>query len=391
MEPYPTQLEIQPIRRHVATRTIALAALLGVFAGAAGNLAAARLLRPVTAAATHPPTTVVSQGGTSLAAPAVGAGIPIDATSVAARVDPAIVDINTTIGSAGGAGQGAATGLILTPGGQVLTNHHVVEGATSISVTISGRAGTFSASVVGVDATADVALIQVKGVSGLPTISPGTAQVDEAIVALGNALGKGGSPNLTQGTITATDQSLSAMDDTGSSEQLSGMLETDAGIVPGDSGGALVDAQGHVVGMITAGSSQGYRYQSAGAGYAVPASTALAIVNRIRAGQAGADIILGQAGYIGVTVADLDPTLAAQLAVSGGVSVTGAQAGSPAAHAGIVAGSIITAVGQTPVTSVTDLGTAIHQHHPGDILAVSWVDSSGTHTAHLTLQGGPAV
>ena len=390
MEPYPTAIPPLPRSHRLAASAVAIAALLGVAAGALGDYAFIHVVSPIAVATAPARTTTVSQGTGSVAAPTAPASA-VDAAAIAARVDPAIVDPNTVISAASGAGQGAATGLILTSGGEVLTNHHVVAGATSISVTIAGRTGAYSASVVGVDAAADVALIQVRGVSGLPTVSLGTATVDEAVVALGNALGKGGAPDVTQGTITALDQSLAATDDTGNVEQLAGMLETDASIVPGDSGGALVDAAGNVVGMITAGSAQGSRYRSTGSGYAVPAATALGIVNRIRAGQAGTDIMLGQPGYIGVTVAELDPTVASQVGVSGGVSVTGTQAGSPAARAGIPAGAVITSVGQLPVGSISELGTAIHQHHPGEALAVTWVDSQGSHTARLTLVSGPAV
>ena len=370
---------------------MAIAAFMGVAGGALGNWTLARLVRTATVAQPAAPTVTAGSAAVNPAAaqPATGT---IDGQAIAAKVDPAIVDINTVILSAGGSGQASATGLILTSGGEILTNNHVVSGSTSIAVTISGRSGTYPATVVGVDPAADVALIQLKGVAGLPTVKLSTAtQVGQAVVALGNALGKGGVPALTQGFITGVDQSVSATDDTGNVEQLTGMLQTDATIVPGDSGGALVDASGTVVGMLTAGDAQSYRFQGGSTGFAVPAGTALSIVNRMLAGQAGTDIVLGQPGYIGVSVANLDQATADQLGVAGGVLVSGVQSTSPAARAGMTAGAVITAVGSTPVTSFTDLGAAIHSHHPGQRLAVTWVDAGGTHSATLTLVGGPAV
>ena len=142
--------------------------------------------------------------------------------------------------------------------------------------------------------------------------------------------------------------------------------------------------------MITAGSVQNYRYQ-AGAGFAVPATTALGIVDRIRSGQAGSDILLGQPGYVGIAVSELNPSAASVLGVAGGVSVTGVAAGSPAAGAGLPVGAVITQVGGSAVNSVAEFGLAIHRHHPGESLAVSWVDAAGSHSVKVVLVGGPAV
>ena len=133
-------------------------------------------------------------------------GASVQSQTVAASVDPAVVDINTVFQTATGSGTAAGTGIIVTSTGEVLTNNHVVEGATSITVQIAGRTGSYTASVLGVDPTADVALIQVNGVSGLHTATfadTSTLQVGESVVAIGNAGGVGGAPSVTQGTIVA--------------------------------------------------------------------------------------------------------------------------------------------------------------------------------------------
>ena len=374
---------VEPPRRRAPVVLLAIAAVMagllaigsgiGIGWGLAQTLGAAR----------------VAQQGLAVNAP----GIPSTMDSVAAKVAPAVVDVNTTVESGGREGQAAGTGMILTSNGEVLTNHHVVAGATRIEVVTAGG-HSYGASVIGVDTGHDVALLQLSGASHLPTVTFATSSpaVGERVIAIGNAFGQGGSPTVTQGSITGLDRSITATDGAGSSEQLDGLLEMDASISPGDSGGPLVDLSGKVVGMITAGDSGRFR-QTSTDGYAVPASTARDSVSQIRSGNAGPTIIIGKAGYIGVQVQDLDADAAARLGygVSSGVLVVGVVAGSPAAGAGIGANAVITAVNGQQVTSVDSLGSLLHPHRPGEHVDVTWVDAQGTHTASLTLTSGPAV
>ncbi|HVC76643.1 MAG TPA: trypsin-like peptidase domain-containing protein [Candidatus Micrarchaeaceae archaeon] len=299
------------------------------------------------------------------------------ADAIAALVTPAIVDINTVTTS----GQAAGTGQILTSDGEVLTNNHVVDGSTSISVVIAGRSGNFHAHVIGVDPARDVALIQIEGVSGLPTITLGSSSsvnVGDPVVAIGNALGLGGAPSVTTGNVTALDQSITASEGGSNSEQLIGMIQSNAPIQPGDSGGAIVNSSGQVVGMITAGDVQGFRSQTSTTNYSVPSDTAISIVNRIRSGEAAADIVYGQVGFMGVSVRDTN---------AGGAQVVTVQSGSPADSAGISPGAIISKVGGTSITSSAALGTAIRSHKAGDRVSVTWTDSNGSHTTTMTLAG----
>jgi S1-C subfamily serine protease len=171
------------------------------------------------------------------------------------------------------------------------------------------------------------------------------------------------------------------------------MIQTDAPISPGDSGGPLANSAGQVIGMLTAGATQGFARTSSTVGFAIPSATALNLVKQIRAGQSSGNVIIGQAGYLGVAVTDLTPGAAAQLGlnVSAGVLVEGVNPGSPAESAGITRFSVITAAAGQSVASTNDLGAALHVHKPGDNVSVTWVDQSGSHTANVTLTTGPAV
>jgi S1-C subfamily serine protease len=373
----------------VVAFVVAAIAAGGSGVGVGWGLARALRSSPPTASpvASAPVAEVPSQPQAPIqpAAPSTGS---LNAQAIAAKVDPAVVDINTVTGS----GTAAGTGMILTSNGEVLTNNHVVDGSTSIAVTIAGHSGTYSATVLGVDPAADVALIQIQGVSGLPTVtlaSSSSVQVGDAVVAIGNALGAGGAPSVTQGTITAVDQTITASEGGGKTEQLTGMLQADATISPGDSGGPLVNSAGQVIGMITAGEAQGFRSQVSTTDYAVPSNEALRVVNLIRSGQASSEIIRSQVSFLGVQVRSLTQAQATQLglSVSSGALIVGVQSGSPAEKAGLPQDAVITAVGSTPVTDSASLGPALHLYQPGQKAPITYVDQSGTHTVTATLGG----
>jgi S1-C subfamily serine protease len=169
-------------------------------------------------------------GGVPLVAGSAFAVSPsggLDVSGVAARVDPAIVDINTTLPN----GEAAGTGMVLTSSGEVLTNNHVIDGATDIRVQIGGHGVSYGATVLGYDAADDVALLQINGVSGLATITAGDAgglAIGDPVLALGNALGRGGTPATAPGSIVALDQTITATDDDGSNpETLRGLIQVE--------------------------------------------------------------------------------------------------------------------------------------------------------------------
>lgn len=280
--------------------------------------------------------------------------------------------------------QAAGTGMILTSDGKILTNNHVIDGSTSIEVTVESTGKTYEATVVGTDAVDDVAVLQLVDASGLTPIAldkSGQAAVGDAITDVGNAEGTGDLVSAS-GTIAALDQTITVGDEySNKSERLSGLMELDADVVSGDSGGPVFDAQGEVIGMATAAST-GQRNIT---GYAIEITTALAIVDQIESGQESGNVSIGAAAFLGVEFAQDDPDTGA------GAVIGDVIAGKPAAGAGLVAGDVITAVDGSPVTTQDSLRALISAHEPGDSVAVTYTDASGaSQVVTVTLVAGPA-
>ncbi len=304
--------------------------------------------------------------------------------AIAGSVDRAIVDINTTLRYENA--RAAGTGVVITSNGEVLTNNHVIDGATSISATDVGNGQTYSAHVVGYDVSHDLAVLQLDNASGLATAKLATSDVGvgASTIAIGNAGGTGGTPAVTTGTVTRLGVSITASDEFGSTgEQLEGLIQTNAQLEPGDSGGPLVDMNGRVVGIDTATTS-GFRFNDAGsASYAIPITTAIRIADQIEAGQTSSTNHVGESAFLGVQVSPDDS--------QSGAVVAGVEDGTPAASTDLAAGDVITAVNGTTISSADDLTAAIEQHKPGDKVRIEWTDQSGdTHSATVTLGAGPA-
>jgi S1-C subfamily serine protease len=321
-----------------------------------------------------------------------GAGGPSDVKGIAARITPALADVNTTFGYQGAAGAG--TGIVLTSNGEILTNNHVVDGATHIRVTDLGNNKTYSASVVGYDPVHDMAVIQLKGASGLKTASLGdsaTTKVGQPVVAVGNAEGKGGTPTATGGAITGLGQSIVANDELdGTSEHLHGLIQVNADVISGDSGGSLVNSSSQVIGMDTADEQQFSVQAPASRGYAIPINQALAAARAIEAGQGSADIHVGATAFLGVLISSAQSGQSGQGSTTKGATVVRAVPGGPVAKAGVIGGDVITSLDGHSVTSSEGLSRLMITHHPGDHVTLDWVTASGqSRTATITLASGP--
>ena len=332
-----------------------------------------------------------SDGPSSQSGTAEGAASSAKVAQVAAKVSPALVDINTDLGYQ--QSSAAGTGIVLSSNGTVLTNNHVISGATKITATDIGNGKTYNALVVGYDRSHDIAVIKLVGASGLTTASLGnsrTASVGQSVIGIGNAGGVGGAPSTAAGSITALNQSITASDEAnGQSEQLIGLIQTNAPIQPGDSGGPLVSLGGSVLGVNTA-ASPSYSFNTSGSqGFSIPINTALSIAHEIIAGHASDTVHLGQTGFMGVQVqAASNDSTGGQTT---GVSVGGTVSGSPAAQAGLAAGSTILSVNGTTVSTPQQLTALLGRYHPGDTVKVTWTSAGGTTTtSSITLAKGPA-
>jgi S1-C subfamily serine protease len=314
-----------------------------------------------------------------------------NAGSSATSIDQGVVDINTTLGYQGGSAAG--TGVVLSSSGEILTNNHVVAGATSIGVTDVDNGRTYAATVVGTDRTDDIAVVQLTGASGLKTVALGDSSkvaVGDAVSAVGNAGGVGGTPSVATGTVTGLGRSITASDQAdGTSEQLTGLIETNAGIQAGDSGGPLFTSSGQVIAIDTAASS-GFQFQSGGGqGFAIPINQALTIARQIEAGHSSSTVHIGPAAFLGVQIQT--SSASADGSSSSGAPVAGVESGSPAQQAGLGAGDEIVSLGGQTVDSATTLTNLMQGYHPGDKVQLGWIDGSGQqHTATVTVATGPA-
>lgn len=293
-----------------------------------------------------------------------------------------IVNIYTTLGYQNGSAAG--TGMIITASGEVLTNNHVIRGATTIRAVVVTTGRSYSATVVGYDVPDDVAVLQLDGASNLKPIPLGNSsklRVGQMVVARGNAGGRGGTPTVTKGTITRLHQQIVAQDGEGATETLTNLIETDAAIQPGDSGGPLLNTKGRVIGIITAGSVT-FRFQTTGGlGYAIAINRALVIARQIEAGKASDSVHVGPTAFLGVSVAD-SPV--------GGAAIAQIVSGSGAEAAGLSVGDVITSLDGTPISTTTDLRTAVLRLAPGNPVPIEWIDQTGVaQSGQITPTSGP--
>jgi S1-C subfamily serine protease len=307
------------------------------------------------------------------------------ARSAAKPVGTGVVVINTKLSYEGGSAAG--TGMVLTSSGEVLTNNHVISGATSITVVVPNTGRTYTARVVGYDRTADVAVLQLQGASNLKTVATTSTKlsIGATVTALGNAGGSGSITSAT-GKVTGLGKTITASDGAGSSEQLNGLIETNAGVQPGDSGGPLVNSKGQVVGMDTAASATsqfGFRQMSTPDAYAIPIAKAITVASAITSGKASATVHIGSTPFLGVEVGP------AGYGGSGAV-IAGVVPGGPAARAGLTAGDVITAIDGRTISSPSVIPSIVLAKKPGARITVVYVDQFGvSHTATVTLGSGP--
>lgn len=269
------------------------------------------------------------------------------------------------------------SGVILSGDGYILTNYHVIEGADKLQVVASG--GEYEAKVVGTDPSSDLAVIKIEA-SGLPAVEIGSSSdlvTGEWVMAVGSPFGL--EQSVSTGIVSAVSRSSSSLYSSESEAIYTNMIQTDAAINPGNSGGALVDKNGKLIGINTLiASTSG---SSSGVGFAIPVDYAMKIAEQIIAGQTPSH------AQLGVSLTTVNSSVAARynLPVSEGAYVTRVTSNSGASKAGIAEGDIITKVGDSKVTSASDLIIAVRSHNPGDTVSVTFNRSGSEQTVDVVL------
>ena len=309
-----------------------------------------------------------------------GSSTTTDATAASAGQIVGLVTIVTELGYENG--EAAGTGIILTSNGRILTNNHVIDGATSIKVTVQSTGKTYTADVVGTNKTRDIAVLQLENASGLTAagLATSTSTVGDSVTAVGNANGTG-TLSAADGTVSALDQTITTSSEGSTAgETLNGLIEISADVVAGDSGGAVENTAGDVIGVTTAASSG----TSDVTGYAIPISTAVSIAKQIVAGDDTSEITIGLPAFLGVAIST-------EASGTTGAVVGSVLSGTAAAKTALAAGDTITKVDGTSVASSSDLSTIIQKHKVGDSVTITYTTTSGaSHTVTATLTAGPA-
>jgi putative serine protease PepD len=306
-------------------------------------------------------TTAPAAGSGSSAAPLAGAAL--DVKAILAKVEPSVVDIVASSRRESGEG----TGIIISPDGYILTNAHVVSGASRVSVSTAASSKALSATVVGADEAHDVALLKVENASGLPAADLGRSaevKVGDDVVAIGNALGLRGDPTVTRGIVSALSRTV---------ENLTGMIQTDAAINPGNSGGPLVNSAGQVIGINTAVAAHGAQ----NIGFAIPIDKAKALADRLKTGQGPAPT-----AFLGVSTTETSDG-------SAGAMVVSLVPGGPAQRAGIAVGDLIVTFDGKPVAGADALSGLVQARQPGDTVQVVVEHNGSSRTISVTLGTKP--
>ncbi|QSE81692.1 S1C family serine protease [Rhodococcus koreensis] len=350
------------------------ATVLAVATAVIGSL----LLSAPTVRESGPPAATVAQP----APPPPPPPVVLTPEEVEARVIPAIV----TLVADSGLVETAGTGIVLTPDGVVLTNHHVIDGALDISAVSLGNGAEYVADVLGYDSSRDIAVLRLQGagdLSAAPLAKDTAVGIGDPVTAVGNAEG-GGVPVAARGFVTDLGQAITARSSTdGSRNRLNGLIQIDAAVRPGDSGGPLVDATAAVIGVNTAGNADSDPTKPAPAqprSYAVPIDTAMTIVDQVRAGTASATVHIGDTPLLGISVTD-DPR---------GAEVLWVSIGTPADDAGIDIGDVVTEFDGIPIRSSDDLSGLMIARHPGDAVEIRWLDETRRpRSTTIVLEKGP--
>ncbi|HZJ25812.1 MAG TPA: trypsin-like peptidase domain-containing protein [Acidimicrobiia bacterium] len=320
----------------------------------------------------------------------IGTSGAVNVDAIAAAVSPAVVNIDVSLD---GGAEGAGSGIVISESGRVLTNNHVIQGAENIRVEIGVTGEVYDAEVLGYDVTDDVALLQLENASRLDAAvvgDPSDVQVDDPVVAIGNAQGRFGVPTAVSGYVSDVSETIVAGGGSAEAQTLREMIQVEADIVAGDSGGALVNASGEVIGINAAADVGRGRFpngaRTGGTGFAIPIDRAVEIAGQVDAGDESNGVYVGsRRALVGVGLErDGSPS-----SVSG-AAVAEVQQDGAADNAGIEAGDVIVSIDGVAVDSGDALREVLRGLHPDDRVEIEWVDTLGDLArATVALGAGP--
>jgi putative serine protease PepD len=373
LPPPPPSEYLQPSpRKPRIARVVVLAVLLSIISGFVGGVIATQLDETTSTAGDEPYTQVTS-------APVVSDAEPVDATSVARvaqRLADSVVTISAQVDGVMGEGDATGTGVVITSEGEILTNAHVVEGASEVRVRFANDTEPVDAEVLAFDTGNDLALLKVNA-SGLVAATfakPGSVRVGDQVVAIGYALALDGGPSVTTGIVSALKRTIFT-----ESGALNSLIQTDAAISSGNSGGPLVNMRGEVVGINTAVARGDSNSSANNIGFAISVDETLTVLEQLRSQAAGEE---RTEGFLGVSID-------ARTDGGAGSIITTVQPDSPAQAAGILEGDVVLAVDGEPVNGQAGLVAAIRDRSPGDTIEIDLVRDGERLTVSATLVARP--
>jgi S1-C subfamily serine protease len=291
---------------------------------------------------------------------------------VAEAVAPSVVTISATVSGGFGSGESVGTGVIISSDGDVLTNAHVVEGATTVQVRLMNETEPRTGRVLASDAENDLALVKidVTGLTAAVFADPEATKLGDPVIAIGYALNLDGGPSVTLGIVSALDRTI-----TTENGALNALIQTDAAISSGNSGGPLVNEQAQVVGINTAVARGDTSTAANNIGFAISTKEVLRVLEVLRAQADGGS---RQQGYLGVGLTDR--TDGGQGAV-----IANVEPGSPADQAGIQEGDVILSIDGQPITGRAGMIAVVRDAQPGETISITLERDGETITTEATL------
>ena len=300
-----------------------------------------------------------------------------DVAGIAAAVGPSVVTISADVSEGDVEGVAVGTGVVVTTDGEIITNAHVVEGASKIRVRLAGETEPRTARLLAADEGNDLALLRIEAteLSRATFADPTSVHLGDDVVAIGFALALDGEPSVTSGIVSATERTII----TPGGNALDGLIQTDAAISSGNSGGPLVNAAGEVIGINTAVFRNDDTTAATNIGLAISVSEALPVIEQLRDRAGGVE---RQEGYLGVALADRRDG-------GQGALVSQVESGTPASEAGVKSGDIVVAVDSATVDGSAGLIAAVRDREPGDRVSVVILRDGQRRTIEVTLTDRP--